>query len=39
VLNDRKTGEDELERMWAEVAVVSFKVLTWHLLGKTEENH
>jgi hypothetical protein len=29
---------DELERMWKEVAVAYFKVLSYHLLGGTEEN-
>jgi hypothetical protein len=30
---------DELERIWKEAAVPSFKVLSQHLLGETEENH
>jgi hypothetical protein len=30
---------NELERMWKEVVVASFKVLAWHLHEGTEENH
>jgi hypothetical protein len=30
---------DELERIWKEVVVAYFKVLSWHLPGGTEKNH
>jgi surfactin synthase thioesterase subunit len=30
---------DELERMWKEAVMAEFKVLSWNLPGRTEENH
>jgi hypothetical protein len=30
---------DELERMWKEMVMALFKVLSWHLLGETEKNY
>jgi hypothetical protein len=30
---------DALERMWKEAFVADYKVVSWHLLGGTEENH
>jgi hypothetical protein len=39
VSKNRMTGEYELERMWSEAAVSSFKVLYWHWLVRTEETH
>jgi hypothetical protein len=30
---------DELEGMWKEAVMASFKVLFCHLPGRTEENH
>jgi hypothetical protein len=30
---------DELERMWKEAVVASFKVLSRHLPAETEDNH
>lgn len=30
---------DKLERMWKEVAVVGFKIISLHLCGETEEKH
>jgi hypothetical protein len=30
---------DELERVWKEVVIATFKALSWNLPGETEENH
>jgi hypothetical protein len=30
---------NELERMWKKAVMASFKVLSWYLPGRTEENH
>jgi hypothetical protein len=32
-------GDDELERMWKEEVVISFKILSQYLPGNIEENH
>jgi hypothetical protein len=29
----------ELKRMWKKVVVACFKALSWHLLGRAEENY
>jgi hypothetical protein len=29
----------ELESIWNEAVMAYFKVLSWHLLGETKENH
>jgi hypothetical protein len=29
---------DELESIWKEAVMACFKILSWHILGGTEEN-
>jgi hypothetical protein len=33
------SGNDELEKMWKEVSIEYFKVLSQHLSERTKENH
>jgi hypothetical protein len=30
---------NELEKMWKELVMAYFKALSWHLLGRIEENY
>jgi hypothetical protein len=39
VLNDSMTVINELQRMWKEMVMVQFKVLSWNCPGDTEGNH